>query len=186
MTQRIASWVAAFVMIAAACGGGELTLTEYAAEIETAVQSMNMELDALDLTVAGSPSLDAVRNYATERVKLRYEFVETLEALEPPDRVREFHESGLAVIVRLAESEEALAVVALSLDDPADFVGLWETEAGLAARAADADAIAICKAAQAEFDATEENAAAQGVPWIPPEMKEIVRVAFYCERSARP
>jgi hypothetical protein len=169
------------------CGSDESTLSEYAEEVEGLVLTMNSGLDDLEaLPDEYSLSLDDVRTYATERVALRFEFLEAFRALEPPDRVEEFHRAALNVMERLTAAEAALAEEARAVDNPVAATRLWETDAGVAAQQADEEAIALCKAAQAEFDATEENAVAAGVPWIPGEMKEVVRVALYCDRSERP
>jgi hypothetical protein len=178
--------VALVVITLSGCGTGEPTMSEYAEQVETLVGAMNARLDALDPLVEGSPTLDDVRTYAAERVALRSEFLQGFRALEPPERLREFHRSAVGVMERLTAAEPELADEVMTLDDPLAALHLWESEAGSAARAADESAIALCKAAQAEFDATEENAIAEGVPWIPAEMKEVVRVALYCERSERP
>lgn len=66
-----------------------------------------------------------------------------------------------------------------------DIEPIWETPEGVAARAADADAIAVCLAAQAEFDQTADRADLANAPWIPAEMKEVILVAFGCEVDDR-
>jgi hypothetical protein len=179
--------IVAAVAIASSGCGGEPSLSEYAEEVERLIVVMNSGLDVLDESVAGrSPSLEEIRTYAVGRVDLRNEFLEDFRTIEPPERLDEFHDAALDVMERLTEAETRLADQALALDAPAEAARLWETEAGLAAREVDEEAVAICKAAQAEFNATEDNAIAEGVPWIPAEMKEVVRVAFYCDRSERP
>ena len=55
-----------------------------------------------------------------------------------------------------------------------------ETPEGQAAEAVLEDVYAFCRASQAEFDATGEREPLADVPWVPPEMKEIVSVAFGC------
>jgi hypothetical protein len=71
------------------------------------------------------------------------------------------------------------------METSAGIDAIWETPEGVAARAADDQAIALCRAAEAEINSTEERSAFEDVPWIPPEMKEIVRVAFGCDAESR-
>jgi hypothetical protein len=54
------------------------------------------------------------------------------------------------------------------------------TAEGQAAEAVLEEVFAFCRASQAEFDATEERESLEDVPWLPPEMTEIVKVAFGC------
>ena len=174
-------------LAATACGDDELSLTEYAEQVETLVVTMNNGLDQLDLLVDNrTPSLEDIAAYANGRISLRNEFLDGFTAIDPPERVATFHQTALDVLTRLTEAETEVAEIALTLDDPVDVDSIWDSDAGRRARAVDVEAVNICKAAQAQFDATEERAAAEGVPWIPEEMKEIVRVAFYCERTDRP
>ena len=42
------------------------------------------------------------------------------------------------------------------------------------------DTYILCRATQAEFDATQDREGFGSVPWIPPEMKEVIQVAFGC------
>jgi hypothetical protein len=62
---------------------------------------------------------------------------------------------------------------------------IWDTPEGVAARAADERAIVLCDAAQETLDSTDSRSELEGVPWIPPEMKRIVRVAFGCHAELR-
>ena len=53
------------------------------------------------------------------------------------------------------------------------------------ARAVDAESLAICDAAQASIDATQDRDAFSDTPWIPPEMKEVIEVTFKCRAEDR-
>jgi hypothetical protein len=160
--------------------GGELSLTEYAAELESAAAEMNARLDELDAEVSGSLDLEQVKRYANERVAARNAFVDVLEGLDPPSEVSDLHESALRIIGRLTDAESALADYVNELESATDLDTVWSTPLGVAARSADQESVALCLAAQAEFDNTEERTALAEVPWIPPELKEVVTVAFGC------
>jgi hypothetical protein len=47
-------------------------------------------------------------------------------------------------------------------------------------KAHDEEVTQICVVAQGAFDETVDREAVAEVPWMPPEMKEVVRVAFGC------
>lgn len=177
MTRLIAA-ILVSVLTLVACGSGP-SLTVYAAELESAVTAMNGELDRLDAELADSSDLERVKRYAGERVTARYEFVRVLENLVAPDNVSDLHDSALGIMRRLADAEAALAVYVDELDSLAVTDDVWSTPLGIAARAVDADAVELCLAAEAQLDTSERSELA-GVPWIPPELKEVVVVAFGC------
>jgi hypothetical protein len=184
--KRAATVTFVCIVLVSACSS-EPSLTEYAEEVEHLVLTMNAQLDAVDAELAASSQdLQALRSHADQRVALRNEFLTALGALTPPRRVEELHNVAYDVVARLTEAESELAAELARTEDLGAARNIRETAAGQAARAADADAVAICKAAEAEFNATEEQALAEGVPWVPAEMKEVVRVAFLCERADRP
>lgn len=167
--------------------GGELSLPEYVEEVEQLVVTMNFGLDSLDPLLADpNPSLADVRAYASGRVESREDFLEALTELEPPERVEDLHVALVDVLTRLTAAESAMADEILDLDEGADLSDLWASDAGQAALAVDAEAVAFCRAAEAEFDATDQPTFGEDAVWVPAEMKEVIRVAFYCDRSDRP
>ena len=171
---------ACLVLVVAACGGS-LTLSEYAAEAEDLTTKVIVGLETLDAEwEAQAPTLEGAWVYWDRRVAFRVEFLEGIQALDPPNELTDLHETGLDIFSRLTAAEEALAARVDTFETVADLEQMWETPEGRAARAADEEGIAICHAAQAGFDVTEDRDALESVPWIPAEMKEIVRVAFGC------
>jgi hypothetical protein len=182
--NRPTATLAALGLLLAACGG-EPSMTEYAGEVEALIATMNAGLDRLDAEVEGTQDLDEIKRYATERVQIRNDFLDGMRALEPPDDADDLHDAALAIMGRLTDAETVLAERVLSLETAEGIDVIWETPEGLAARAADSEAIALCVAAQDEFDQTEERAELESVPWIPQEMKEVVRVAFGCVAAER-
>ncbi len=171
--------IALLALLAAACGGGEPSLQEYGDEAEVLVREVTVRIDTLDEQLDAS-SGEGIRTYWTNRLDARAEFLDGLSALEPPEVAEELHESVVDLFRRLNAAEEALAARVATLE-PGIAPGLWwETPEGEAARAVDDEVTAICHVAQAEFDETEDRAALEDTPWIPSEMKEVVRVAFRC------
>lgn len=173
---------AVLCLLVQACSSG-VSLTDYAEQVETLVTTQNARLDALDAEVEGTQDLDQVKRYAQERVEARSELLDGLRNLVPPEEVAELHTAALEIIGRLTEAESVLAERVQGMETSAGIDAIWDTPEGVAARAADEQAIALCLAAQAEFD--EDRSAFEDVPWIPPEMKEIVRVALGCDAESR-
>jgi len=166
-----------------ACGGG-LSLTDYAGELESAVTEMNGRLDELDAELSETGDLEEIKEYARARVAARYAFVAVLDELVPPTEASELHVAAEDIMGRLADAEAALADYVDELEPETDVGDLWGTPLGIAARAADKESVELCIAAQSELDTTERRDLAE-VPWIPPELKEVVVVAFGCIAEER-
>lgn len=171
-------------IFATGCGGG-LSTGEYAEEVEALVATMNARLDQLDAESDGTRDLDQIKRYASERVSARSDFVSGLANLEPPDEVEALHETALEIMERLTGAETVLADRVMQWEAASDIDAIWETPEGVTARAADAQAVSLCLAAQAEFDETGDRTELKDVPWIPAEMKAVVLVAFGCDSDAR-
>lgn len=165
----------------AACGGGTLTLSEYGAQGEQLVTDVSQRVDALDAALeSDDQTVDSVRAYWTERVEARRDFSEGLEALEPPEEAAELHAVVVDIFNRLTLAEESLAARVTSLETVSGPAEWWSTPEGRTARAVDEEVTQICVVAQGAFDETVDREAVVDVPWMPPEMKEVVRVAFGC------
>lgn len=182
--RRYVLWACLAGIVAAGCSGAA-TLSEYAAQAEALVAEMNGTLDELEAVVESDPSLAATKRYATERVEARRAFVAGMSELEPPEEAADLHEAALAIMDRLAQAEAVLADRVAELTTNVGIDGIWNTPEGMAAREADAAAVALCQSAQSTFDETAVRAELGDVPWVPPEMKEVVIVTFGCLAADR-
>jgi hypothetical protein len=171
-------------LLTSACSGGS-SVTDYAEEVEALVVTMNARLDDLDADLEQNQDLDHIRTYAAQRVVARSALIDSLDTLVPPDDVAELHGTALEILKRVTAAEAAMADRVMTWTSEFDIEPIWETPEGVAARTADADAIAVCFAAQAEFDPTADRAVFKDTPWIPAEMKEVIVVAFGCEAEDR-
>ncbi len=176
--KRLVAAILVSALALSACGGNS-SLTDYATELESAVAEMNGRLDELDAELSETADIEQVRRYANERVAARYAFVGVLGELEPPSEVSDLHDIARDVMGRLADAESPLADYVNGLDSAVAVDDFWATPLGDAARTADQESIEVCLAAQEEFDTRERNELAD-TPWIPPELKEVVAVAFGC------
>jgi len=172
------------LVLAAGCSSGPTT-AEYAEDVEALVTTMHLHLDRLDSELEGTSNLEQIQSYALERVSARSDFVDGLRSLEPPADLESFHETALEIMERLTDAESAMADRVMRWESSDDIEAIWDTPEGLAARAADGQAVAMCLAAQEEFDQTAERAELEDVPWVPAEMKAVILVAFGCEGDLR-
>jgi hypothetical protein len=165
----------------AACGGGPLTLSEYASEAESLVAGMEGDFARLDNEwESESPSIDRADEYWEGRLAVRYEFLESVRALDPPEAIAEQHAAALDVFGRMTAADEALATRVAGFDVITEHWQWVDTPEGQAAEAILEEVFAFCRASQADYDATKDRAPLQDVPWIPSAMSEVVSVAFGC------
>ncbi len=176
------AWACAcLTLLAAGCGGGTLTLSEYneqglavSAEVEERIVALDAELDAQPSSAEGTAS------YWARRLEARARSMEGLDALDPPVAVAELHDAGLGLYARLMTAEEALALRLSSgtITAPDEW---WNTAEGEAVHAVEAEIIEFCRAFQAHYDETIDRMISADVPWIPSAMKEIVRIDIGCQ-----
>ena len=178
---RTSTVALSLALVLVACGGGTLSLSEYGEQGEQLVIDVSQRVDALDAELGSEDqTLDSVRAYWDQRVEARRDFSEGLEALEPPEEATELHAVVVDMFNRLTVAEESLAARVTSLETVSGPAEWWATPEGQAARAVDDEVTQICVVAQGAFDETVGREAVAEVPWMPPEMKEVVRVAFGC------
>jgi hypothetical protein len=171
---------ACLLSMVVACGGGELTLGEYAEEVEALTTTMYAALDDLVYTfeTASEADRDAGALYGGMAVAFA-ELLDGLEAIDPPAEVADLHDLSLDIMARLTAAQETFA---RRVEDSAEGgdPGLENTPEALALRAVQDEMIAFCQARQAEFDATADREVLAENPWIPAEMREVVDVLFGC------
>lgn len=171
--------MAAAALLVPSCSSS-MSLTEYATEGEALILDMNQQLNELYAEAQAADSLAGTQSYIAERVQLRYEFLDGLRELSPPDDAVELHEAAIAVIDRLASAEATLSERVQQLDTDISVDAIWALPEAEAAMAADAAAIELCRSAQSDLDRTQLREELGDVPWVPPQMKEVVLVAFRC------
>ena len=177
---------ACLALVVVSCGDGELTLTEYAAQLEELVAAMNQEIDALDAELESQIlTVEGVQSYLDAKTAVRHELLDGFEALAPPEEAAEMHAAALEMVGKLTSAEEDLARRVGDVETTEELNRLWDTPEGRAATAVDDEAVEFCQAAQAQFDATAEREVFDDVPWIPSELQEVVLVFFGCVQEER-
>ena len=175
-------WIGtSLALILMACGGGSLSAAEYAARAEALVSVLAAEFESLDAELGSqTPSLDAAHSYWERRLAARVKLLDGIRALDPPDELADFHAAALDLFGRINSAEEDVAARVGSFQTAADLERTWQTPEGQAAQAVLQEVFALCRSAQTTFDDTDNRGSLKDVPWIPPEMKEIIRVSFGC------
>jgi hypothetical protein len=176
LRYKWASILAALLL--AGCSSGELTLTEYASEVEDMVAEKASRLDVLGTNLASQPpGLERTRAYWQGRAEAGAALLEQLDNLDPPGQITDLHTTTRGIMARYVAAEGAYAERAKTAGS------IEELEASAEARAVgevEGEIIALCRAAQAQLDATADREAFTDLPWIPPELQEVVQVAFRC------
>jgi hypothetical protein len=134
---------------------------------------------AQDDCYTAESTIENIRSLVDRQVAARQAFVEGFEVLEPPAEMEEFHDTALRVMSRLAAAEASLAAAVAEGGSLESLDALFQSPEGQRVADAEGAAIALCEATQADFDTAEAARFADTV-WIPPELKEIVTVAFRC------
>jgi hypothetical protein len=183
-------WAGAWlVLVVAACGGGEMSLTEYVEQLNAIVNRARQQYEVLVasrqgavLVAEGSQLTDFTPQdlqAAFERVsEIAVEVGESTDAIEPPEQIADLHNLWFDFQGEFASAHEALAARA---GTAADWEELSESPEMAAYRAALAADKQVCTDIQAQLDATEERGVFADVPWIPGELKEVVEAALGCD-----
>ncbi len=180
MRRALAGVCLAVILVA--CGvGGRLSASEYADEIETLVATVSNRFAALEAEWSTQePTIENTQSYWERRLAVRADLLDAVRALTPPDELIDLNETALDLYTRVSDAEIALADRVATYDDAAELEGMWDTPEGQVVLAALEDTYILCRATQAEFDATQDREGFGSMPWIPPEMKEVIQVAFGC------
>ena len=177
--QRVA-FAVCLVLAVAGCGRDELSLAEFGEEVEGLTATMYRKLNALTIEGNRMPTVEEVQTTYDGAAEAYNEFFDGLSRLDPPGEAEGLHAVSLDIASRLAATHDALALRALEVEIQDEVVPFFESDEAQAAQEAQAEIIAFCQGAQAEFDATGDRAVFEDIPWIPSELQEVVEVAFGC------
>jgi hypothetical protein len=166
------------------CGSNELTLSEYASEVEALVAEMESRFVSIDAEwLGGPPSVDRAAEYWEDRLEIRDDFLDAIKELRPPEDVEAMHAQSIDIFTKITQADVALRAKAESFTELDSHWQWVDTPEGRASDAVLEDVYAFCRESQEEFDETRDRDALAEMPWIPSEMKEVVRVAFGCPPS---
>ena len=166
--------------------GGDLTLAEYAEESERLIVTMNRVIDDLDVERESNiPTVESIQAYFNAKIAARHELLDGFQTLGPPEDGVEMHAVALELLTKLTAAEEAFARRVAAVESVDELSLLEDTPEFLAMEAIDDESVALCQAAQADFDATADRQIFADYPWISPELQEIVVVFLGCTEDER-
>lgn len=173
------------VLAVAACGGNEISLTEYVESINDAAAVAGARAD--DITAQGILTEDSTPQEieaGLERVleEVRIPLQQSVDAIDPPEQVAELHNLLWSWHADFIEIETTLAArMGATPDTEEGWTMLSDSPEVVAYRASLAEGKQVCTDFQAQLDATEERGAFEGTPWLPSELSEVVNAALGCE-----
>ena len=169
----------------AACGGDELSLTEYVDRINVAADQAGQRAEQLTEEGVLTGELTPVQIKAgmlRGLEEIRRPLQEAVEEIEPPDQVADlhtllwsWHEDFIGIEATLAER------FGTTPDTEAGWTELSSSPEMAAYRDSLEAGKQVCIDFQAQLDATERRGAFEDVPWLPAEMSEVVIAALGCE-----
>jgi hypothetical protein len=155
------------------CGGGTLSMTEYGETLDLLVSDLGGKLEAMDVRVTETPTVEEARRVLGEALTARTEFQESLTELDPPRELTDIHNDIVDLHARIITVQGAFAAQAATATSIDEILNSTESEAY---QAVQIELLELCPSLQARFDA---RAALAGNPWIGPR-RDVVRVAFGC------
>jgi len=176
MRSSLVAGVLAMMLVG--CGGGGVSLTEYADRLDVLAVALGEQLDAGDARMfSGTPTLEDAQEVLTSAVAARTDFQEGLTALDPPEEFADVHTDfveGHSRIIAAQEAFVARAATAATLEE------LDQSAEAEAYRAIGTEAASLCQEFRVRIDATADREVFADTPWIPGDMKEVVVVTFRC------
>ena len=189
--MRVVCASALLALIIAACGGGgELSITEYVASLNAAVDTARGEYESLVTSPEGAVLLangEQLAEYTPQDLQAALRAVRDIEAsfeesigeVQPPEEVAEIHNFWFDFDSNFIPAQEALEARA---GTAADWAELSESPEMAAYRTALAEDKRVCAEFEAQLSTPEEEREnLSNVPWIPSEMKQIVNAVLGCE-----
>ena len=170
------------LLMVANCGSDELTLTEYAEQVEIHTTTMHARLAEFNEEGAfDGASVARIQTIFARVAEVYGGLFDGLRAIEPPSEIAEVHDAAIAMASRLKAASDGMALRAEAVEALDQMDALFDSPEAKALEVATAGMIGFCLERQAEFDATADREVFADTAWIPAEMQEVVLVAFGCE-----
>ena len=182
--------VALIAVAAASCGSGELSMSDYTERVGTVVDRASRQYGDLVASPQGAVLIaepEQIGDFSPRDLQTALEHVrqieaeveESIDAIEPPEQVAEFHDRFFTFGEGFISAQEALAAKA---GNAADWEELSESSEMSAYRAALAKDRQDCFDFRAELRTiAEQRGNLSETPWIPSDLKEVFSVFLGCD-----
>lgn len=188
-------WVGAcLILLAAACGGGEMSLAEYVQRIDAIFERGRQRYEAvvaspqglvlivgqgshLGFSDEGAQLTDFtpqdLHTALLQVAEIQAEALEAAAAIDAPKQIADLH----TLFIR----ELPIEALAARAGTAGDWEELSESAEMAAYRSALAADKLVCAEFQAKLDGTANREVFDEIPWIPAELKETVNYALGCD-----
>jgi len=169
-----------------ACGGGDISLTEYVELVNVATARAGQRAGELTAQSGGlaEGATPQQLEVGLEQIlsEIRIPLQEAVDAIDPPEQVAELHALLWTWHAELIEVETSLAErIGATPDTESGWAALSDSPEVVAYRATIAEGKQLCIDFQARLDDTEARGAFEGVPWLPDELSEVVTAGLGCQ-----
>ena len=184
--RRPGAFVGVLVLVLAACGGSELSLTEYVDEINAASGAAierAEQLTAQGDIGGGTPTPEEAQSQILLGIEeIRDPLQEAVDAIDPPTQIADLHALLWDWHADFISTERAMAERMGTIPNTLEgWTALSNSPEMAAYRDSLAEGKQVCIDFQAELDATEARGVFDGVAWVPSEFSEVVSAALGCE-----
>lgn len=179
--RRILSLSGILLVVAAACGGGSMSESEYVESLNTLVveagadfMGSNAAYDAI-----ADPTLEDFAAYVEEQLGFEYEVRDRFDGFDPPDSIDDVNQIMVDTLARLiASSEELIDAV-----DTVDSLEELEQTAEFAEyQGVNADADSMCEDVEAKLNDLSAKPTIDS-PWLT-DLQRTVRAFLDCDDTA--
>jgi len=182
--------VVLMAVLAASCGGGELSMSDYTERVGVVVDRASQQYGVLVASPQGAVLIaepEQIEDFTPQDLQVALEQVrqieaeveESIAAIDPPDQVAEFHTLFFTFGEGFISAQEALAVRAGTAADWDELSGSSEMSAYRAALAKDRQ---DCFDFRARLNTiAEQRGDLSETPWIPSDLKEVFSVFLGCD-----
>jgi hypothetical protein len=168
-----------------ACGGSEITLTEYVELVNEAAALAGERATQLreEGALGGGTTPQEVEAGIRKGLEVvRIPLQDAVDAIEPPEQVAELHALLWNWHADFIQMETTFAErVGATPHTEEGWKTLYDGPEAAAYRDAIAEGKQVCIDFQAQLDDTEARGAFEDVAWLPSELSEVVTAALGCE-----
>jgi hypothetical protein len=172
-------------VVLAACGGDELSLTDYLERIDAAATTAGERGEELVAEAAAMSDMtpEQLQAFLDKGLgELRIPLQATVDELSPPAQLADFHDRMWGWHAELISVESTLASrVGETSDTVAGWTTLSDSREMEAYRATIAEGKRLCTGFQAELDTITELGGFSDAPWMPGELRGVVETALGCQ-----